>query len=399
MKRIVVLGGGFAGLWSAVGAARKLDELGIQSDRIEVVLVDRTDWHAIRVRNYETDLADVRVRFDEILRPIGVRRVRGEVKDIDIDQRRIAVEGLHEPIGYDRLVFALGSQLARPALPGLAEYAFDVDTYEGAVRLRDHLEALPSRRASPDRRTVLIVGAGLTGIEVATEMPARLAPIGGGRVILADRAPWIGSDMGEEARDVIDRALAALHVETRPGVAVASVDVEGATLASGERMDAGTIVWCAGMRSHPLTSRFPVPLDGFGRLPVDQCLKVKGLNAEFAAGDCAWLEIDSGHLSVMSCQHARPMGRFAGRNVVCDLLGEPMLPLNIGWQVTVLDLGSCGAVYTEGWDRRVVLEGEGAKRVKQTINCQRIYPPRSDDRRAILDAAAAFVQAPPALQH
>ena len=398
MRRIVVLGGGFAGLWSAVGAARKLDERGIQSNRIEVVLIDRTDWHAIRVRNYETDLADVRVRFDNILRPIGVRRVRGEVNNIDLEQRQIAVEGLSEPIGYDRLVFALGSQLARPVMPGLGEHAFDVDTYEGAVRLSEHVAAWPSRPASRDYRTVLVVGAGLTGIEVATEMPARLAPVGGGRVILADHAPWIGSDMGEEAREVIDRALAALDVETRPGVAVASVDADGATLADGERIEAGTIVWCAGMRSHPLTSRFPVQRDRFGRLRVDQYLKVKGLNAEFAAGDCAWLEIDDGHSSVMSCQHARPMGRFAGHNVVCDLLGEPMLPLRIGWYVTVLDLGSYGAVYTEGWDRRVVLEGERAKQVKQTINCRRIYPPRSGDRRAILDAAAPLVQAPPALQ-
>jgi len=399
MRRIVVLGGGFAGLWSAVGAARKLDELGISSDRIEVVLVDRTDWHAIRVRNYETDLADVRVRFDDILLPIGVKRVRGEVRDIDLDQRRIVVEGLSEPIGYDRLVFTLGSRLARPALPGLGEHAFDVDTYEGAVRLRGHLAALPSRRASRGRRTVLVVGAGLTGIEVATEMPARLAPIGGGRVIVADHAPWIGSDMGEEAREVIDGALAALDIDTRPGVTVASIDADGATLADGERIEAGTIVWCGGMRSHPLTSGFPVPLDVFGRLPVDQCLKVKGLNAEFAAGDCAWFEIDGRHSSVMSCQHARPMGRFAGHNVVCDLVGEPMLPLCIDWYVTVLDLGSCGAVYTEGWDRRVVLEGDGAKRVKQTINCRRIYPPLSGDRKAIFEAAAPLVQAPPPLRH
>src|SRR5262245_42585752 len=101
----------------------------------------------------------------------------------------------------------------------------------------------------------------------------------------------------------------------------------------------------------------------------------------------------------MSCQHARPMGRFAGHNVVCDLLGEPMLPLQIDWYVTVLDLGPWGAVYTEGWDRHVVLKGSNAKRVKQTINCQRIYPPLTRDRTAILDAAAPAIQAPPSMAH
>ncbi len=399
MKRIVVLGGGFAGLWSAVGAVRKLDELGIPSDQVEVVLVDRTDWHAIRVRNYELDLAAVRLPLDDVLSPVGIRRVRGEVIDIDLDRRRVAIHGLSDPLGYDRLVFALGSRLERPPLAGLAEHAFDVDTYEGAARLEDHLAALPARPASPARSAVLVVGAGLTGIEVATEMPGRLAALAGGRVILADRGPWIGSDMGEEARPVIAQALAALGIEARPGVALTAVDAEGALLATGERIEAATIVWCAGMRSHPLCARFPVSRDRLGRLPVDQCLKVKGLDAEFAAGDAAWLQLDGMHSSVMSCQHARPMGRFAGHNVVCDLLGEPMLPLRIDWYVTVLDLGAWGAVYTEGWDRHVVLSGENAKQVKQTINCRRIYPPRSGDRRAILEAAAPLVQAPPAMRH
>lgn len=97
----------------------------------------------------------------------------------------------------------------------------------------------------------------------------------------------------------------------------------------------------------------------------------------------------------MSCQHARPMGRFAGYNFVCDLLGEPLLTLRIDGYVTVLDLGSWGAVYTEGWNRHVVLKGGEAKRVKQTINCQRIYPPRTGGRRAIFEAAAPVIQAPP----
>ena len=115
--------------------------------------------------------------------------------------------------------------------------------------------------------------------------------------------------------------------------------------------------------------------------------------------DSACLLLDGGHTSVMSCQHARPMGRFAGHNVVCDLVGEPLLPLQIDWYVTVLDLGSWGAVYTEGWNRQVVLKGREAKRVKQTINCQRIYPPRTGHRRAILEAAAPTIQSPPPMTH
>ena len=109
--------------------------------------------------------------------------------------------------------------------------------------------------------------------------------------------------------------------------------------------------------------------------------------------------MDDRHASVMSCQHGRPMGRFAGHNVVCDLFGLPMLPLHIPWYVTVLDLGPWGAVYTEGWDRHVVPKGEAAKKTKQIINCDRIYPPLTRDRRAILAAAAPVVQQPPEIHH
>ena len=85
--------------------------------------------------------------------------------------------------------------------------------------------------------------------------------------------------MGEEARAVIDEALAVLDVETRPGVSVAAIDEAGATLSTGEHIAAETVVWCAGMRAHPLTGRFPVERDRFGRLSVDTFLKVKGFAA------------------------------------------------------------------------------------------------------------------------
>jgi NADH dehydrogenase len=90
------------------------------------------------------------------------------------------------------------------------------------------------------------------------------------------------------------------------------------------------------------------------------------------------------------------MGRYAGYNVISDLLDAPMLSLRIPWYVTVLDLGPAGAVYTEGWDRTVVSRGEEAKTTKRVINGERIYPPLNGDRTALLAAAAPNLQAPPA---
>jgi NADH:ubiquinone reductase (H+-translocating) len=410
MRRILVLGGGFAGLWSAAGAARKLDELGIRGDDVEVTLVNRDAYHNIRVRNYEADLTAARAPLREVLDPIGVRLVEGEVRAIDFARRTVDVLSAGEAaaLPYDRLVFALGSELVRRPLPGFREFAFDIDTYGGASRLESHLQRLTIEANSPEgdgaRWTVLVVGAGLTGIEAAAELPGRLQAMreasgkqgGAVRVILADHGDHIGSDMGTAAQPVIAEALAAIGVETRTGVRVTALGAAGATLESGELIPAGTIVWCAGMRANQLTELFPVECDRLGRLPVDEFLRVKGVPGVFAAGDSAVAMMDEQHASVMSCQHGRPMGRFAGHNVVCDLLGLPMLPLRIDWYVTVLDLGPWGALYTEGWDRRVVAVGATAKATKRVINCERIYPPRGGDRRAILDAAAPLVQRPPA---
>jgi NADH dehydrogenase len=389
--RILVLGGGFAGLWSALAAARARETFGAD---VEIVLLNDTPWHSIRVRNYEADLSNTRVALDDVLGPVGVQRLQGTVTGIDVQNRRVgyAADGMAQDIGYDRLVFALGSRLARPPIPGLVEHGFDVDTYDAATRLNEHIARLGSGAS-----TVLVVGGGLTGIETAAEMPGKLRAAGvtRPRVILADHAPRIGSDMGAEALPVIEEALAALGVERRGGVSVVAVDARGATLEGGERIEAATVVWCAGMRAHPLASAFPVERDRLGRLPVETTLKIEGLTAEFAAGDVASFLIDGAHGCVMSCQHGRPMGRFAGHNAVCDLLGHPMLPLAIGWYTTILDLGPCGALYTEGWDRRLVSRGATAKRTKELINRERIYPPRSGGRQALLDAAAPTVQTPP----
>src|SRR5215216_778106 len=196
MARILVLGAGFAGLWAAVGAARKLDEIGTPAGEVEILLVDRNPYHNIRVRNYEVDLSDVAIPLGDILDPIGVRHLTAEVQTIDVVKRQVTVATPRgqELLAYDRLVLALGSELVRPQFC-LAADTFDVDTYAAAIRLNAHIATLGTRAASPGRSTVVIVGAGFTGIEVATEMPVKLIRAlasGDYRIILVDPHPVVG---------------------------------------------------------------------------------------------------------------------------------------------------------------------------------------------------------------
>lgn len=407
MPRILILGGGFAGLASAMAAARKRDELGLGPDELELALVNRDAYHGIRVRNYEADLSQVRIPLDTVLAPIGVRRIEGEVTGVDADRQAVSIlrQGETATLGFDRLILALGSELARPPDPALASRVFDVDTYPAAMRLAEHLRELPSSPIVSGRFTAVVVGSGATGVELAAELPQRLREIAAAcgaeaavRVILLDRGPRLFSGMGEAARTVIEEALTGLDVEVLLGREIVAFTEAGVRLNSGEDLPAATVVWCAGMRASPLAAYLPCPTDALGRLATDACLRVQGLPHCFAPGDMGWADTGDGHTTLMSCQHSRQTGRYAGHNAVCDVLGMPMLPLQLAPYVTVVDLGPAGAVYTEGWNRSLVASGETAKKTKQTINRQRIYPPLSGQREAILAAGAITSVQPPAIQ-
>ncbi len=395
-----MLGSGFAGLWAALGAARRLDDLDVAPGEVNITVVSSLPYHDIRVRNYEADLTACRIPLEDVLDPVGVGHVAADVTAIDPGARTVVTSlGTR---AYDRLVIALGSRVVKPDVTGMREFGFDVDTYDGAVRLQRHLVELAGGVHTPAAATAIVVGAGLTGIETACELPTRLATLFGDitpSVVLVDRNRHVGSDMGASARPVIEAGLTANEVETRLGVSVAAIGKDGVTLSTGETLAASTVVWCAGMRANPLTADLGVGCDRLGRVAVDEYLRVIGVQGVFAAGDVAAAWVDDGHLSVMSCQHGRPMGRFAGYNVISDLLGEPMLSLRIPWYVTVLDLGPAGAVYTEGWDRQVLASGAEAKATKRTINARRIYPPLNGNRDEILAAAAPTLQSRPTPEH
>src|SRR6267154_1780651 len=158
MSDVVVLGSGFAGLWAALGAARRLDELGVAHGGVKITVLSSQPYHDIPVR--------------DVLDPAGVGHIAADVTAIDPISHTVTTSlGAH---GYDRLVIALGSQVVKPDIPGLREFGFDVDTYDGAMTLQRHLTALASGPHTPAAATAVVVGAGLTGIETACELPARL---------------------------------------------------------------------------------------------------------------------------------------------------------------------------------------------------------------------------------
>jgi len=393
MKNIVVVGGGFAGMWAALAAARKLDQASVGSDEVKVTVINRDGFHCIRPRLYESDLTDARVPLGPLLTAAGVSLVEGSVTDLRADQHALDIDGENGTLQmpYDRLVYAAGSILSLPEVPGLAEHTFNIDDYEAADRLNAHVESLTELSDHDGQFTAVVVGAGFTGLELVCELPARLAALAGqgnGKspwVVLVDQEPVLGATLGDNPRSEISKVVEGLGIETRLGVRVSKVDQHGLTLEDGSEIPAATVVWTGGALSSPLGQSLGVALDDLGRAPVDGHLRVTGVTDIFAAGDAARVPVDDDHIAVMSCQHAMPQGKFAGHNAAADLLGDACLDYRQPTYVTCLGLGPDNAIYTEGWDR--IVRNTDAHQLKRDILTQWIYPPQSGDRAETLAAA------------
>ncbi|MEV1177979.1 FAD-dependent oxidoreductase [Nonomuraea sp. NPDC049784] len=368
---VVIIGGGFAGVWSAAGAALARGEADLR-----ITLIAPNEHLVLRPRLYEPEPDLAKVELSRILEPIGVEHLRASVSTIDTGRRVVVADG--QEIGYDRLVLAAGSKLVRyQGLPG-AERLFDIDTLDGARRLTAHLR---------DREgySAVVVGAGFVGLEAATELAAR------GRVLLVDRSQVVGDQLGPGPREEIEAALDKLGIERRLGTRVSQVGDGYAVLSDGTRVEADAMVWSVGMRASELTRQISDELDHLGRVPVDQ--RLRALPEVFVAGDTAAAAFDAEHTVMQACQHATPLGKVAGYNAAADLLDLPLRDFTPGPYVTCLDLGGAGGVFTRGWDRRVMASGADGADIKKRIN-QHIHPPVDDAAKILAAADRVYIELP-----
>ncbi len=385
-RNIVIIGSGFAGTMAALGASRLRHEKGVSPGELAITVVSPAPQLVIRPRLYERNPEQMVAPLSDLFAATDINYHQGSVETIDSAASTVTVvaaDGTSATLPYDRLVLAAGSDGFTPPIPGLAEFGFAATQLAEAVALDRHLHALARKPSSKARNTVVVGGAGFTGLEFATEIPGRLREILGKdadiRVIIVDRSEHVAPAMGSEPRPFIEERLRALGVETRLNVGIAELDENGVTLGNGERIETSTVIWSAGMRASPLTEQLPAERDKLGRVIVEPDLRVSGGSRIFATGDTAKARSDAlGNYAVMSCQHARRLGAFAGHNAAADLLAEATLPYDQPVYVTCLDLGPDNAIFTRGWDSKVEITGAKAKEVKKEINEVWIYPPAAE---------------------
>jgi NADH dehydrogenase len=380
---ILVIGGGFAGFWAALAARR------IAGSRAAVTLVSPEPMLEIRPRLYEAKPETLAVALLPLLRKVDVGFVRGAAVALGATGKTVALAA-GETLPYDRLVVATGSRMRRPPVPG-AEAAFSVDTRAEAIAFDHRLREIARDVAEP---TIAVVGAGFAGLELVLELRDRLVAHGAHdaaerlRIVLIDRADTIGPELGPTPRPVIEAALAADRVELRLGATVSALAADRVGFADGSVLSADAVALSTGMAAAPFAAQVPGERDRLGRVVVDASLRAPAAPDIFVAGDAAAAETGDGHVTLQSCQHAGQLGRVAGENAARDLIGLPPLPYAQLRYVTCLDLGRAGAIFTQGWERRIEKSGADGKAMKRMINTQLIYPPADGTAEALLAASS-----------
>jgi len=355
--RVLVLGGGFAG----VGAAQKLEEADA-----EVVLVDRHDYHTFQPLLYQlgTGLLET-TAVGHSLRDLLSRHDntvvhKASVSAIDLDARTVEFEEIG-PISYDYLVLGIGAEVNFFGTAGAPAHAFPMYTLPHAVRLKDHLL---ERWEAADRDptliddgalTVVVVGGGPTGVETA----GAIAELYSGnfakdypdvdpedaRVILVEAGPELFPMFKPKLRDYADKALTKRGVEVRTGEAVASVEPTRVTLKSGDTLASHTLVWGAGLQGNPLVQVLGLELQRGNRIGVGPELTLPGHPDVYVVGDIAAItDSKTDQVLPQLGSVALQSGEHAGESIARRIAGKEPKPFKYRDKGTMATIGRGAAV-------------------------------------------------------
>lgn len=355
--RVVILGGGFAGL----GAAGKLKKA-----NAEVVLIDKHDYHTFQPMLYQ--VATNLIATEEVAHPLRdlARKLpnlivhRATVTNIDLAKRELQFQEI-APMAYDYLVIALGAKVNFFGVKGAEEYAFPLYTLPDAVRLKYHIlnkwDAADKDRSliEDGALNIVVVGGGPTGVESAgalielyrgsfiydyRDMPAKDA-----KVTLIEFAPNLFSMFKQDIQKFGKRALEKRGVEVRLGDGVTEVTPTRVHLKSGEVLKAHTLVWGAGLQANPITKTLGIELQKGGRIPVGSDLSIEGHPEVFAVGDVAWMtDWNTDQVLPQLGGPALQAGEQAGENIARDLKRQERVPFTYFDKGTMATIGRGAAV-------------------------------------------------------
>jgi len=338
-KRILILGGGFAGLTVAM----ELEKTLAQDPSIEITLVNRENFFLFTPMLHEVAASDL--DLTTIVNPVRkmLRRVHffaGEVNQIDIEQRRVVVshgfDHHHHTLEFDFLVLGLGSVTNHYGLPGLQEHALTMKSLGDAMRLRNHLIAHLEEADSDCCKlkepllAFVVAGGGFAGVETVAGIndfvrgALRSYPHLNEdmlRVVLVHPGPFILPELNEELGAYAQRRLAGRKVEIRLNTRVEGFSGGAVQLSDGAAIHTSTLVWTAGTSPNPLLETIPCAKER-GRLLVTESLELQAWPGVWALGDCsAALDRETGRFYPPTAQHALRQGKLVAHNIIAAVRG------------------------------------------------------------------------------
>jgi NADH dehydrogenase len=344
MTRIVILGGGFAGL----GVARALTRSRRRA-QLDVTIVNRENFLLFTPMLPEVSSGSVEPRH--IAQPIRsalrgrARFVLGSATAVDLDSRSVkathSVTGEVTEITYDHLVIALGSDSSTHGVPGAQGHSVPLKTLDDAVCVRSKIiaafEAAAVAQDDVERRrlrTFAVVGGGFAGVECAGELLAYLRAIRKqypaadrpARMILVAGTGRLLEQLPQRFGDRAAQMLVRRGTEVVFEDDVASVDAGGLTLKSGKRFETGTVVWCAGVGVSRLVEHLALEHSKHHAIVVDADMSVPGRPGVWALGDCAQIPKPGGGSYPQTAQHAVREAPLLARNIEAAIRGRSTRP-------------------------------------------------------------------------
>ena len=344
--KIVIAGGGFAGLY----AAKYFDKHLARRPDIEVTLIARENFILFTPMLHEVaagDLApgDIVNPLRRILRHVNV--IEADVQDVDLSARKVrCVHGLERAeleFEFDHLLLALGSETNFFDNAGIRDWAVTMKNLSDAALLRNRMvafleEATLEKDAAARRQwlTFVIAGGGFAGAETAGAVndfvreTAKFYPRLGDeeiRVVVIHPGDYLLPELGEELGRYAERKMRERKVEVIKGARVASYDGWVVTLNNGISIPAATLIWTAGVKPSPVVAALPCPKEK-GRILADEYLQVPGFTGLWAAGDCAAVPdgYETGIFFPPTAQHGMREAMTAAKNIERTILGQPLKP-------------------------------------------------------------------------
>ena len=355
---IVMAGAGYAGLHVALRLTAKLRD----HPKVELTLIDRHDYHQVvtelpRVAGGTRAADAVRIPLQDML-ATRVRFVQAEINGFDLAGRRLLTGA--GPVGWGRLVLALGSRPNDFAIPGLAQRALSVYSASDAERVWAAVsEALDEAAAAADperqRRmaTVVVGGGGATGVELAGELAEVLPEVAKGHGLAPDRpavqlveaGPTILAGSSPQLIDKATRILSDLGVGVRTNAAIAAATEDGFRLTDGQLVEGGVFVWAGGVKAPALVADSALPTGHNGRVKVDRYLRVLDRSEIYVAGDLASVtDPRTGHVLPALAQVALEEGETVARNLNAELEGGQLEAFTFRDKGFVVSVGTRRAV-------------------------------------------------------